>query len=71
MNRSLPRDSGEADRLLTELQAVLRCRCCPDGVFTGLFGARNPAQETAPRRALTREDFIGLLGPHELDRGAR
>lgn len=71
MKSSLPRDSNEADQLLTELQAVLRCRCCPDGLFTGLFGAQRPAGKTAHRRALTREDFIGLLSPHELDSGAR
>ncbi len=56
--------------MLADLLPAFRCRCCPEGLFTGLFGSREPAEVSTPRRALTREDFIGLLRPHELDRGA-
>lgn len=56
--------------MLAYLLPAIRCRCCPDGLFTGLSSTREPAEESGPRRALAREDFIGLLRPHELDRGA-
>jgi hypothetical protein len=71
MKTACPRDSKEADLLLRDLQAVLRCRCCPDGLFTGMFGAQQAPSARNPARPLTREDFIGLLERHELDGDAR
>lgn len=57
----------QADRMLIDFQAALRCRCCPDGLFQRFTGTDEaPGPSPAPR-ALQRGDFIGLLAEGDRD----
>jgi hypothetical protein len=55
--------SREADLLISNLHAAIRCRCCPDGLFTRHMGA---APEPS-RPPLSRADFLGLLAAGDVD----
>jgi hypothetical protein len=68
LERSARALSREADRLIAELHAAIRCRCCPDGLFTRFTAdADDGAPGQARGRELTREDFLGMLGRHDVD----
>lgn len=63
--------SREADQMIADLHASIRCRCCPSaGLFSGLAALSRKAESddaVLPRRALQRSDFLGLLEEHEVD----
>lgn len=62
--------SQEADRLIADLHAAIRCLCCPvEGMFQRLLdGERDAAAESSSLRpALRRSDFLGMLAEQDID----
>jgi hypothetical protein len=65
--------SQEADRLIGELHAAIRCLCCPDepGSATapcqGMFTRLVDDEAVGARRVLRRSDFLGLLAQKDID----
>jgi len=64
--------SHEADRVIAELHAAIRCLCCPDGLFRRLVTDEADSRDDHPSataRVLRRSDFLGMLKKHEVDAG--
>jgi len=64
--------SRAVDRLLADLHAAIRCRCCPPGALFSRHlddvAAGEPAEDApAAPRALSRADFLGMLQAHQVD----